>query len=67
MVAITVVFLLAYRGRGAKAMQSADAPQFRLGAMAQQMGLAIVEGLFQGRDEILWRRPPMVTSSGESS
>lgn len=46
MVGLTVVFLLAFRGRGAKAMQAAvdDTPQFRLGAMAQEMGLAVVDG-----------------------
>jgi hypothetical protein len=46
MVGMTIVYLFAFRGRGAKGMRAtvADTPQFGLGAMAQQMGLTVVEG-----------------------
>jgi hypothetical protein len=46
MAAFAIVYFLAFRGRGRKGMRAAvkDTPHFRLGAMAQQMGLTVVEG-----------------------
>jgi hypothetical protein len=46
MAAFAIVYFLVFRGRAAKGMRATvqDTPQYRLGAMAQQMGLTVVEG-----------------------
>jgi hypothetical protein len=46
MVVFAIVYFLAFRGRAGRSMKAADneSPQFRLGAMAHQMGLTVVEG-----------------------
>jgi hypothetical protein len=71
MVAVVLVFLLAFRGRAARAMRAADddTPRFRLGAMAQQMGLTVVEGdpetdLVHALGVHRAKKPPVSTTFG---